>query len=589
MNRLIACGLAALLALPAFAAADKSWVQQSDQNSQIVLNVLAEFNPEVAANLGVDGYDTQIVDLEPRLYERNRDANDKVLAELRKRREAAAAGPVREDLDILIATVEQNQQTAKLNNELTLPYFALNQLVFQGLRTLVDPRVPKERQASAVERLKRYAGMSAEAQQPIATLAQQRMSERFGDNKLIGPFKGQVEQDLADTQRYSDGLRDLFAKSGLTGWEAAMDALAAQLKAHDEWVTKEILPRARDDYRQPPALYADNLKQVGVDADPEELIRRASIDFAELRSQMQALAPLVAKAKGIKSNDYHDVIAALKKKQITGDAILPLYRERLRQIEKLIRANEIITLPSREAKIRLASEAESAAIPAPFMSPPRLIGNTGEYAEFVLPLNVPGKAGRKDLRMDDFTYDSAAWTLTAHEARPGHELQFASMMERGVSIARAVFAFNSANIEGWGLYAESEMKPYLPLDGQLIVLQLRLMRAARAILDPMLNLGRITPADAHEFLTREVVLSDGMAQQEVDRYTFRAPGQATAYFYGYQALMKTRQSAQIALGKRFDRKRFNDFVIGQGLLPPKLLEAAVMEQFVPAEQKRTGG
>ena len=56
------------------------------------------------------------------------------------------------------------------------------------------------------------------------------------------------------------------------------------------------------------------------------------------------------------------------------------------------------------------------------------------------------------------------WTLTAHEARPGHEMQFSSIIESGVSIARAVFAFNSANVEGWGLYAEAIMRPYLPLE-----------------------------------------------------------------------------------------------------------------------------
>src|SRR3546814_20588417 len=87
-------------------------------------------------------------------------------------------------------------------------------------------------------------------------------------------------------------------------------------------------------------------------------------------------------------------------------------------------------------------------MPAPFMSPPRLIGNTGEYGEFVLPLNVPGKAGRGDLKTDDFTFKAASWTLTAHEARPGHELQFAAMIENGVSTARAVFAFTSVNVEG---------------------------------------------------------------------------------------------------------------------------------------------
>jgi uncharacterized protein (DUF885 family) len=182
--------------------------------------------------------------------------------------------------------------------------------------------------------------------------------------------------------------------------------------------------------------------------------------------------------------------------------------------------------------------------------------------------------------MDDFTHEAGSWSLTAHESRPGHELQFSAMVEKGISTARAVFAFNSVNVEGWGLYAEAEVQPYLPAEAQLFTLQFRLLRAARAFLDPMVNMGQMTPDQARDFLIKEVVQSDGMAKQEVDRYTVRAPGQATSYFYGYQRLLETRQRAQIALREKFDRMAFNDFVLSQGLLPPKLLEKAVMTDFV---------
>ncbi|MES1168420.1 MAG: DUF885 family protein, partial [Oleiharenicola lentus] len=192
----------------------------------------------------------------------------------------------------------------------------------------------------------------------------------------------------------------------------------------------------------------------------------------------------------------------------------------------------------------------------------------------------------KTAGFDDFTYKAGAWTLTAHEGRPGHDLQFAAMVERGVSLARSLFAFNSVNVEGWALYAEAETKPYEPLDGQLIALQLCLMRSARAFLDPMLNLGLIGRERALEILMQDVCLSEGMANQEVDRYTFRAPGQACAYFYGYTKLMELRTQTEIALGAKFDRLAFNDFVIGQGMLPPQLLAKAVREEFIPAQLKK---
>jgi hypothetical protein len=302
---------------------------------------------------------------------------------------------------------------------------------------------------------------------------------------------------------------------------------------------------------------------------------------------MRALAALVAKERGFGSGDYRDVIRELKKNQIVGEAILPHYQSRLRELEEIIRREKVVTLPARDARIRLASEAESAASPAPNMRPPRLIGNTGEMGEFVLPLKVPttGPDGKQTVQgFDDFTFEAASWTLAVHECRPGHELQFASTVEKGVSTARGIFAANSVNIEGWALYSEAEMKPYEPLDGQLIALQHRLLRATRAFLDPDLQAGRTTPEDATRFLMEEVVLSEAMAKQEVERYTFRAPGQATSYFYGYLRWMQMKAETEMALGRKFDRQRYHDFILAQGLLPPALVGRAVKEKFVPQEK-----
>jgi uncharacterized protein (DUF885 family) len=130
------------------------------------------------------------------------------------------------------------------------------------------------------------------------------------------------------------------------------------------------------------------------------------------------------------------------------------------------------------------------------------------------------------------------------------------------------------------------MLPYEPPAGQFAALQARLMRAARAYLDPMLNLGLISKERAHDVLTHDVGLSEAMTRQELDRYTFNSPGQATAYFYGYMRLQQLRLNTELALGKDFDRQAFNDFIIGQGLLPPQQLAEAVQTQFIPAQQQK---
>ncbi|HZR34394.1 MAG TPA: DUF885 domain-containing protein [Nevskia sp.] len=575
----------ACAATPAAAAAPPvpAWVQDSNKAAQPLLTAIAQFNPESATQLGVEGYDDKVIDLQPRTYERGQEALQKAVDGLKAQLPGAADPSFKQDLEIMIKAGQQQIDTNKLQYDLMLPYFSVSQVVFAGLHDLLDPRVSKERQALALVRLRRYAGLEP-GSTAVADLAKSRIAERFDDKNLTGPYKAQVEQDLADSPQLMAGLPELFKKAGLSGYEEPLNTLTAQVKAYDAWIAKDILPRSRADNRLPPAIYADNLKQFGNTVPPDELIRRALVSFAEIRNEMRALAPLVAKQKGYKSADYRDVIRELKKQQLVGKAILPFYQKRLATIEDILRREHEITVPERKAVIRLASEAETAQLPAPHMSPPRLIGNTGEYGEFVLPLKTPGKAGEKDLKTDDFTFDAAGWTLTAHEARMGHELQFSAMMDHGVSIARAVFAFNSVNVEGWALYSEAELKPYFPLDGQLIGLQHRMMRAARAFLDPMVNLGMIKPEQVRQFLIDQVCLSEGLAKEETDRYTFRAPGQATSYFVGYQAMMETRQRAELALGAKFDKQRFHDFVLAQGLLPPDLLQKAVMEQFVPEQQ-----
>ena len=169
--------------------------------------------------------------------------------------------------------------------------------------------------------------------------------------------------------------------------------------------------------------------------------------------------------------------AQLKQEQLAEEEILPFYEQRLQDIEQIIRREKIVSLPERQCRIRFASAAESVRIPAPSMQAPRLIGNTGEHGSFLIPLTNPNADTNQ--KMDDFLHNSIAWSLTAHEARPGHELQFSAIVENGVSIPRAVFAWNSANVEGWGLYAEAIMQEHLPLEGQFFTLYMRLLRAAR--------------------------------------------------------------------------------------------------------------
>jgi hypothetical protein len=555
-----------------------AWIARSNDNAQILLNAQSAYNPEGAARQGLSGFDEQVLQLPKDRRERMKADLEKALRELQRRRSVEKDSLVAQDLDILIKAAQESLRGQELGQRYQIPYFNVASIVFNGIRGLLDDQVPPERRQAALVRLRKYAG----AEPGYAPLTEQAKA-RIGDwirPGQVGPPRVELESDLARTSFFVGGIGELFAEYKIAGYQGALRRLKEQIAEYDAWVTKEILPKSRTDFRRPAEQYAFSLQQFGVDIPPAQLTAKAHKAFDEWQAEMQDIAQQVAKSRGFASSDYREVIRQLKKDQLVGTAILPHYQQRLKDIEQIVERERLVSLPARPARIRLATAAETAEQPAPHMVPAPLLNNTGQQGEFVLPLNVPARPGSAETaETDDFTFAAASWTLTAHEARPGHELQFATMVERGVSLARAMFAFNSVNVEGWGLYAEHIMKPFEPLEGQLISLQMRLMRAARAFIDPELQSGALTPADAMRILTNDVVLSEAFANTEVERYTFRAPGQATSYFYGYMRLLDLRRDVEAKLGSRFDQRQYHDFLLAQGLLPPDLLRNAVMNDF----------
>jgi len=581
MRRILVAVLLGAAAVTAVHA--KDWVEQSNSETQRLLNIEFEHSPERGSREGLAKYDERISN--PTLADELAERGElrAVLADLKARAASETDENVAEDLEILRKAFDLRFRTEDFERQRLVPFINASQIVFQGLHGLLDEQVAAERRPSAIVRLRKYTGAQA-GYEPITTLLKQRALEQQSKPDVLYPSKEQIETELGRNANYIQGIGDLFKKYRLSGWEKPYARLKRELADYDQWVRAHILSKARTDFRLPPEQYALAFEGYGIDLAPAEIAALAHAAFSQYQAEMAPLAAEVAKQKGYAASDYRGVIAELKKQQITGAAILPFYETRLQTIERLIAANKLVSLPKRPAIIRLATAAETAQQPAPHMVPPPLLHNTGQRGEFVLPLNVPSATGGAEDAYDDFTFDAVAWTLTAHEARPGHELQFDSMVEHGVSLARALYAFNSTNAEGWGLYAEYIMQPYEPPEGQLLTLQLRLLRAARAFLDPELQSGKVTPEQAYAVLEKDVVLSHAFATEEVERFTYRAPGQANSYFYGYTRLLALRKEAEGALGAKFDALRFHDFILSQGLLPPDLMRKAVLEDFVPGQK-----
>src|SRR5438132_279562 len=333
-----------VMSMPSLAQ-DRSWIERSDRNTAMVFETLGAFYPEWMSYIGVERFDTEVTDLKPGRTKRIDAALGVMAQRLAALKQKEREVHVREDLDITMDALARMRRTAALEERLLVPFQDLPRQMFEGLQVLLDKRNPQARQQHALERLRRYAGMAPGAAS-VAQLARERTMER-ATAQLVWPYRGEVEQQLHNCTRYVAGIAELFRASGVQDWQAPHERLAAQVREHCDWVRGTVLARARATPALPRELYADRLKNVGVDITPEQAIALGMTTFAEVREAMERLA----------GGDYRERLRELKREPLAPERILPLYRERLAEIEKIIERERLLTLPKRAASIRLASEA----------------------------------------------------------------------------------------------------------------------------------------------------------------------------------------------------------------------------------------
>lgn len=163
-------------------------------------------------------------------------------------------------------------------------------------------------------------------------------------------------------------------------------------------------------------------------------------------------------------------------------------------------------------------------------------------------------------------------TLTYHEAIPGHHFQIALIQELP-DLPRfrqdRIFGGNSANAEGWALYAEQLAVEHGwyegDIPGRLGQLEAELFRAKRLVVDTGLHALRWTRQQAIEY---------GVPAHEVERYVV-IPGQACAYKIGQLKMLELRARARRELGDRFDLRQFHNTVLRAGVVPLSVLESVV--------------
>src|SRR6185312_6783164 len=358
-----------------------NWIAVSNGYTNKLLAVEMKHHPEQGSREGLSQYDGQVAQPTLADEDQQRHETEAVLAELK----AAAAQPqqeeVAEDLQILIRRVELNFKQQDFARAHEVPFLNASSTIFSSLHTLLDDQTAADRRPAAVVRIREYAGL-VPGYKPLTEILEQRVREQMAKPGVTYPAKVEIETELGRNSNYITGIAALLEKYKLTGWQESFAKLKAQLADYDTWTRANVLPKARTDFRLPPEQYALNLERYGIDIPPQQMAAMAHQAFNEIQAEMKPIAAQIASERHLPSSDYRDVMRELKKQQLVGDAILPYYKDILKQIEKIIVDRQIVSLPDRPAEIRIATAAETAQTPPPHMQSPPFLHNTGQKGVF---------------------------------------------------------------------------------------------------------------------------------------------------------------------------------------------------------------
>ena len=158
----------------------------------------------------------------------------------------------------------------------------------------------------------------------------------------------------------------------------------------------------------------------------------------------------------------------------------------------------------------------------------------------------------------------------AHEAYPGHHLQFCTA-NRHPSKLRRLFS-HAIFYEGWTLWCEKMMVDF-KIDqspaARLSQLNDSLWRANRILIDVGLQTGSMSYDDAVKHLVRHVGFTRARAEGDVNWYT-SSPTVPMSYLLGRTELLRVKH-------KKVDRegwsiKQFNDWILSFGTIPWRWME-----------------
>lgn len=384
---------------------------------------------------------------------------------------------------------------------------------------------------------------------------------------------------------------ELFRLAGATPQLPQLRAAAAPivtaLKEYQEFLEKELLPRATDEWRLGKRKFARKLELVldaGMTAD--QVLADAEAEFARVHRDMYVVSrqlwsqyfpkqPLPPDDEAGRMAVIAKVIAAVSQEHGKPEDLLVNTRATVDRIKAFIRERDILALPEPDlCQIIEMPEFRRGNSIAYLDSAPPLDPKAASYYAVSPPPADWGAAQVKSF-LEEYN-EHMLQILTIHEAYPGHYVQL-EYANRNPSLIRKVLS-SGVYVEGWAVYTEQTLldQGYGDRDLRLRLMQLKfyLRAVVNAILDHKMHCQNMTDEEAMKLMVEGAFQSEGEARLKVIRAK-QSSTQLSTYFVGRMAHYRLRQAVQQEMGEQFQLGRFHEAVLNEGSIPVKYLPELV--------------
>ena len=388
--------------------------------------------------------------------------------------------------------------------------------------------------------------------------------------------------------------KDLFSLASdspqLPSLREAAKPVVAALERHQQFLEKELLPRARGPWRLGKEKFSRKLELVldmGWDAD--RVVAEARAEFERVHRDLVAVSrqlwhkhfpgkPLPVEDAAGRRELVRLVIGAVNRDHGAPETLVRDARETVAGLKSFIRSADIVGLP----------EPDRCQV---LEMPEFRRGNSAAYLENALPLDPggpstyaisPPPASWDERRRESFLEEynrQMLRILTIHEAYPGHYVQL-EWSNRCPSLVRRILQ-SGTFIEGWAVYTEQMMldQGYGDGDPALRLMQLKfyLRAVCNTLLDHGMHCEEWSDEKALQFLIDDAFQSEGEARLKIVRAK-QSSVQLSTYFAGRTAHHRLRQEIQREQGEAFELGRYHEAVLSCGSVPVKHLPLLVRQR-----------